>query len=107
MLSPAGGMLSETLCILPTTSYLDLLTLQATFPDGTKLLTVHNPISAEDGDLAEALRGSFLPVPSRDVFASADTEGQSEHTHMVDCVYSNDLSTSLLSFKITFSILLE
>merc|ERR1719281_221968 len=30
--------------------------IEATFPDGTKLLTVHAPISSEDGDLAEALR---------------------------------------------------
>ena len=28
--------------------------VEATFPDGTKLVTVHNPISAENGDLKEA-----------------------------------------------------
>ena len=37
--------------------------VEATFPDGTKLLTVHDPISREDGDLGLALEGSFLPVP--------------------------------------------
>eukprot|EP00746_Dinoflagellata_sp_MGD_P141580 gnl/MRDRNA2_/MRDRNA2_74666_c0_seq1.p1 gnl/MRDRNA2_/MRDRNA2_74666_c0~~gnl/MRDRNA2_/MRDRNA2_74666_c0_seq1.p1 ORF type:complete len:871 (+),score=181.41 gnl/MRDRNA2_/MRDRNA2_74666_c0_seq1:100-2712(+) len=45
--------------------------IEATFPDGTKLLTVHNPIAAEDGDLAEALKGSFLPVPDLAVFEQA------------------------------------
>ena len=37
--------------------------VEGTFPDGTKLVTVHSPIAAEHGDLALALYGSFLPVP--------------------------------------------
>ena len=37
--------------------------VEGTFPDGTKLVTVHHPIAAEHGDLALALDGSFLPVP--------------------------------------------
>ena len=36
--------------------------VEATFPDGTKLVTVHNPIVAERGDRELALYGSFLPV---------------------------------------------
>ena len=43
--------------------------VEGTFPDGTKLVTVHHPISAEHGELELALYGSFLPVPSHDVFA--------------------------------------
>src|SRR6476469_8717606 len=39
--------------------------VEGTFPDGTKLVTVHHPIVAEHGDLALALYGSFLPVPPR------------------------------------------
>jgi len=39
--------------------------IEGTFPDGTKLVTVHNPIVAEHGDLELALYGSFLPVPVR------------------------------------------
>lgn len=42
--------------------------VEGTFPDGTKLLTVHSPIAAVDGDLELALRGSFLPVPELSVF---------------------------------------
>jgi urease subunit gamma/beta len=37
--------------------------VEGTFPDGTKLVTVHEPIVADDGNLELALYGSFLPVP--------------------------------------------
>ncbi len=42
--------------------------IEGTFPDGTKLVTVHHPIAAEFGDLELALYGSFLPVPERAKF---------------------------------------
>jgi urease subunit gamma/beta len=45
--------------------------VEGTFPDGTKLVTVHDPIVREDGDLELALYGSFLPVPALDRFADA------------------------------------
>lgn len=32
------------------------------------LVTVHDPICTEDGDLEKALYGSFLPIPSQDLF---------------------------------------
>jgi len=37
--------------------------VEGTFPDGTKLVTVHDPIRLDRGDLSLALYGSFLPVP--------------------------------------------
>src|SRR5262245_59201081 len=37
--------------------------IEGTFPDGTKLVTVHNPIVAEHGNLELALYGAFLPIP--------------------------------------------
>ena len=43
--------------------------VEGTFPDGTKLVTVHQPIVADHGDLELALYGSFLPVPDRARFA--------------------------------------
>lgn len=53
--------------------------VEGTFPDGTKLVTVHDPIAREDGDLALALHGSFLPVPDLASFgaqaAEADAPG--------------------------------
>src|SRR5512135_1403949 len=42
--------------------------VEATFPDGTKLVTVHGPIASEHGDLALALHGSFLPLPPLERF---------------------------------------
>jgi urease subunit gamma/beta len=39
--------------------------VEGTFPDGTKLVTIHHPIALEAGDLTLALYGSFLPVPER------------------------------------------
>jgi len=45
--------------------------IEGTFPDGTKLVTVHNPIVAEHGNLELALYGSFLPMP--EVGVTADT----------------------------------
>ena len=44
---------------------IDEVQVEGTFPDGTKLVTVHHPIVAEHGDLALALYGSFLPAPCR------------------------------------------
>ena len=38
--------------------------VEGTFPDGTKLVTVHHPISAENGDLKLAFTGRFSPCPS-------------------------------------------
>ena len=46
--------------------------VEGTFPDGTKLVTVHHPIAAENGDLELALYGSFLPVPPLSVFKTSD-----------------------------------
>lgn len=42
--------------------------VEGTFHDGTKLVTVHDPITFDHGDLALALYGSFLPVPEPIVF---------------------------------------
>ena len=38
--------------------------VEGTFPDGSKLVTVHHPIAADRGNLELALYGSFLPVPT-------------------------------------------
>lgn len=46
--------------------------IEGTFPDGTKLVTVHHPIAAENGDLELALYGSFFPAPPLSLFD--DTE---------------------------------
>ncbi len=54
--------------------------VEGTFPDGTKLVTVHRPIALDRVDLALALHGSFLPVPADSVFpdvaSAAPTPGE-------------------------------
>jgi urease subunit gamma/beta len=44
---------------------IDEVQVEGTFPDGTKLVTVHRPIVADAGDVSLALYGSFL-APSVD-----------------------------------------
>jgi len=59
--------------VLPSVpSTLDKIQVEGTFPSGTYLVTVQNPISTEAGDLARALYGSFLPVPPHDAFPPSD-----------------------------------
>jgi len=48
--------------------------VEGTFPDGTKLVTVHHPIASENGDLKLALYGSFLPVPPLDAFKASGSD---------------------------------
>jgi urease subunit gamma/beta len=50
--------------------------VEGTFPDGSKLVTVHHPIVTEHGNLELALYGSFLPVPPRT--APAVAKGDAE-----------------------------
>ncbi|EMT69639.1 Urease [Fusarium odoratissimum] len=42
--------------------------VEGTFKTGTHLITIHNPISTDEGDLKMALYGSFLPIPTSDLF---------------------------------------
>ncbi len=44
--------------------------VEGTFPDGSKLVTVHDPIALEDGDMKLALHGSFLPLPDPALFST-------------------------------------
>jgi urease len=53
-------------------SLLKEIQVEGTFPDGTYLVTIHQPISSDDGDIAKALYGSFLPIPSDDLFPLAE-----------------------------------
>lgn len=50
--------------------------VEGTFPDGSKLVTVHHPIASEDGDLSLALHGSFLPVPNPSLFKPLPEVGE-------------------------------
>lgn len=52
------------------------LQVEGTFPDGTKLVSVHDPISNDKGNLELCFYGSFLPQPDPSVFA--DDSGVSD-----------------------------
>ncbi|KAG6853481.1 Urease [Blastosporella zonata] len=52
--------------------------VEGTFPDGVFLVTVHDPICTEDGNLEAALYGSFLPIPSDDLFSPSDPQEYAE-----------------------------
>src|ERR1041385_3794502 len=49
--------------------------IEGTFPDGSKLVTVHDPIANKDGNLGLALHGSFLPAQELSIFKPALDEG--------------------------------
>ncbi len=57
---------------------LEQVHVEGTFPDGTKLVTVHDPICLDDGDLDLALYGSFLPVPDLALFREPPSEAAVE-----------------------------
>lgn len=55
--------------VLPSVvSTLKVVQIEGTFPTGTYIVTVDQPICTDDGDLERALYGSFLPVPSQKLF---------------------------------------
>lgn len=62
------GILGRRHVLPAVTSTLVELQIEGTFPCGTYLVTVHHPISDNDGNLERALYGSFLPIPSNDLF---------------------------------------
>ncbi|HXJ59881.1 MAG TPA: urease subunit gamma [Verrucomicrobiae bacterium] len=50
--------------------------VEGTFPDGSKLVTVHHPVASENGELTLALHGSFLPVPDLALFEPLSDSGE-------------------------------
>ena len=50
--------------------------VEGTFPDGTKLVTVHSPVANIDGNLELALYASGLPIPDLALFGEQPSESQ-------------------------------
>ena len=67
-MSAGKGILGRRHVQPSVTSTLTQIQVEGTFPTGTHLVTVDQPISSEDGDIEKALYGSFLPHPSVDAF---------------------------------------
>jgi urease subunit gamma/beta len=57
---------------------IDEVQVEGTFPDGTKLVTVHHPIVAERGDRALAFFGSFLALETA---ADSGSSGHAPSRH--------------------------
>lgn len=69
--------------------------VEATFETGTHLITIHNPISTDDGDLSMALYGSFLPTPSTNLFPAIN-EADFHPLAMPGAVSTADLGAIVL-----------
>ena len=66
LMSLGATMLGRRHVLPPVVTTLQTVQVEGTFPCGSYLVTVQNPISSEDGDISRALYGSFLPIPSRE-----------------------------------------
>lgn len=71
-------------------SQLHEIQVEGCFQDGVFLVTVHEPISSKDGDLALALYGSFLPVPDSSLFSGSSLDDGPEepedlHGQLIVC----------------------
>jgi urease subunit gamma/beta len=75
--------------------------VEGTFPDGSKLVTVHHPIASENGDVALALYGSFLPVPELSAFASLLDTGEIGAVTVVDGEIELNAGRETVSLPIT------
>lgn len=75
LMSVGRTMLGERQVLPGVASILSEVQIEATFPDGTKLVTLHDPIASGHGDLSLSLKGSFLPVPDPSIFLPHPEEG--------------------------------
>lgn len=65
----AGKQMLGRRHVLPSVVHtLSEIQVEGTFQDGTYLVTIHHPISSDDGDITKALYGSFLPIPDGSLF---------------------------------------
>lgn len=59
--------------------------VEGTFKDGSFLVSCHDPICSDDGDLALALYGSFLPIPGNEKFDLPKARSSGELAGAVVC----------------------
>jgi len=75
--------------------------VEGTFEDGTKLVTVHEPISRAHGDLELALRGSFLPIPTRSLFPDAAPDDVPGEVRVVSGVITLNAGKDAIELDVT------
>ena len=78
-MSIGKSMLGRRHVLPAVVTSLSELMVEGTFPSGTFLVTVDRPISSDDGDLEKALYGSFLAVPSNDLFPLPKSDSYEPH----------------------------
>ena len=54
---------------------LDEVQIEGTFPDGSKLVTIHFPVCQENGDMSICMHGSNTSVPDVEIFKDHPEEG--------------------------------
>jgi urease subunit gamma/beta len=75
--------------------------VEGTFPDGSKLVTVHHPIASANGDLALALQGSFLPVPDVSIFKTVADDGEPGAVTVLDGEIEINSSRATAEVRVT------
>ena len=73
LMAKGQGLLGRRQVLPGVAELIPEVQIEGTFLDGTKLVTIHHPIAADDGDLELALYGSFLPVPAIELFIDQPT----------------------------------
>ena len=74
--------------------------VEGTFPDGTKLVTVHHPIALDQGDLSLALYGSFLPAPDSTAFRDVSPETEPVPGEVIPAPGEIELNAGRESFEV-------
>ncbi|KAH0614714.1 uncharacterized protein H6S33_000350 [Morchella sextelata] len=68
LMNAGKQMLGRRHVLPPVAAALAEIQVEGTFHDGTYLVTIHNPIASDDGNIEKALYGSFLPIPDESLF---------------------------------------
>jgi urease subunit gamma/beta len=75
--------------------------VEGTFDDGTKLVTVHDPIALDDVDLALAFHGSFFPIPNPAIFTANESTSNIPGAIMLE---ADDIALSPGRARVTLTV---
>ncbi|PWA44052.1 hypothetical protein CTI12_AA528360 [Artemisia annua] len=79
---------------------LNYVQVQGTFPNCTKLITIHDPISGENGNLELPLHGSFLP--DKQYLNDNDDDDKVELTQpALTCQFENCINRMVLQCRVS------
>lgn len=107
LMSSARRLLGVNNVLPEVPALLHEVQVECTFPDGTKLVTVHSPINMDNGDLKQALYGSFLDVPSSKLFSPDKKSSSSSKASVVPPGYIFTPNSEIVLNKGKEGVLLE